>query len=246
MSGRLLTSIIALLLATVAVAAPSFPLAREGQPAATIVIAAEATPSARFAAAELQAHVKRITGAMLPIATDAATVTGPRILVGESDPARALRLRGRLLKPQEYVIRYLPDTLVLLGRDDTQWDTAGPTMPDRVPGKFGGALEFDGRKSMYGVAGLRFQRRPGTLEAWVWLPGGPKPRGHDTILRLDGGAPWTYHIIQRDMDTSRSATRPMTARPSAECGARTPARAGTTSSRLMTRQRATWRCWWTG
>ena len=37
------------------------------------------------------------------------------MLVGRSKATDALGLPGEPLKPQEYLIRYLPDTLVLLG-----------------------------------------------------------------------------------------------------------------------------------
>ena len=41
----------------------------------------------------------------------------------------------------------------------------------------------------------------GTLEAWIWMPA-QIPATHGTILRLDGGGPWSYHILQRDMSSS--------------------------------------------
>jgi hypothetical protein len=100
-----------------AASASTFCLARDGKPAATIVVAAKPTTAASFAAVELQEHVRTITSATLPIATDALKVTGPRILVGESEATKKLKL-GAKFKPQEYLIRFLPDTLVLMGRDE--------------------------------------------------------------------------------------------------------------------------------
>jgi hypothetical protein len=41
------------------------------------------------------------------------------------------------------------------------------------------------------------------MEAWVWIPAEKQEKCHGTILRLDGADPWTYHIIQRDLDSSR-------------------------------------------
>ncbi len=92
-------------------------LAIEGEPAATIVTASDPTPSAAVAAAELQFHVRKITGASLRIATDADDVSGARVLVGYSAATRALGIAVDDLASQEYMIRFLPDVLVLLGRD---------------------------------------------------------------------------------------------------------------------------------
>ncbi|HOG51472.1 MAG TPA: hypothetical protein PKY10_12855, partial [Lentisphaeria bacterium] len=49
----------------------AFPLAKNGQPAARIVIAADAHPAVAYAAEELQRWVEAISGARLPIDTGA-------------------------------------------------------------------------------------------------------------------------------------------------------------------------------
>ena len=92
-------------------------LVEDGNPVATIVIAKEANRSAQFAAAELQHHVEKITGAKLPITADEDKIKGTRILVGESNATQELGLRNKDFKHQEYLIRFLPDTLILMGRD---------------------------------------------------------------------------------------------------------------------------------
>ena len=92
-------------------------LTRERGPVATIVLAAEPTRSAQFAAAELQYHVQKITGATLPIASEDTEVKGARILVGESKAEAALGVRSADLKSQEYLIRCGPNAIVLMGRD---------------------------------------------------------------------------------------------------------------------------------
>jgi hypothetical protein len=76
-------------------------LVRDGKPLATIVVAAEPTVAAAFAAEELQDHVRRITGATLPIVPDNVPVTGSRVLVGRSQATDAMGLPGEPLKPQE-------------------------------------------------------------------------------------------------------------------------------------------------
>ncbi len=182
---------------TVAAAAggpePRIALAREGTPAATIVIAGSAGHVARFAAGELQYHIRKITGATLPILTDDADVRGPRILVGASRLTEALGFRHADFKTQEYLVGFRPDTLILMGRD--REDDAFPvrvTGPvQRVAGRFGPALEFTGAQGV-SVASHGFSDEAGTLEAWVWL-GDDRPDA-GTIFRLDGH-PWTYHIV---------------------------------------------------
>jgi hypothetical protein len=92
-------------------------LVKEGAPQATIVVAGNPTPSANLAALELQYHVELITGAVLPIKTDRDDVKGLRILVGDSDAARKLGFQGDDFPPQEYLIKFLPDAIVIIGRD---------------------------------------------------------------------------------------------------------------------------------
>ena len=94
-----------------------FTLASNGTPACTIIVAEQPTPAARLASLDLQYHVMRMTGAELPIRNDKEQVTGPRILVGESEATRALGFRGSDFPPQEYIIAFRPDTLILIGRD---------------------------------------------------------------------------------------------------------------------------------
>jgi hypothetical protein len=95
----------------------SYILVQDGQPAATIVLASEPTRSAQFAAAELQYHVRLITGATLPLATADQPSSGLRVLVGESAATRALGLSADDLKPYEYLVDSRRGALVLLGRD---------------------------------------------------------------------------------------------------------------------------------
>ena len=108
-------------LATVTIRAAVEPqqivLVKDGQPRAAIVVAESATRSAQLAAAELQWHILRMTGATLPIATDKQKTEGVKILVGESDATRQLGLKGSDLKPQEYLVRFQADTLALIGND---------------------------------------------------------------------------------------------------------------------------------
>ena len=94
----------------------------------------------------MQYHLKKITGATLPVVTDGQPVEGTRILVGESNAAGALGLHATALKREEYVIKFLPNTLALLGHDTAPADD-GAVWPVRVPGKFGRPGSFDGKRT---------------------------------------------------------------------------------------------------
>lgn len=94
-----------------------FVLVRDGKPAATIVTAVAATDAAMFGAQELQLHVQKITGATLPIKNDGEKVEGPRVFVGPSAATARLGLEESQFKDQEYLIRFLDSTIVLLGRE---------------------------------------------------------------------------------------------------------------------------------
>ncbi len=179
-----------------------FALVRDAKPVATVVLAAEPSPAAGFAARELVEHVRRISGAVLPVVSDTARVAGPRILIGESAATRALPLDSQSLGAQEYIVRFLPDTLVLLGRDGDTGSAAATAAVKRAEGTFGAGLDLDGVKDVFTVQDCAFSDDAGTLEAWVWFPAEKTDTHHGTILRLDGTEPWTYHILQREMGTS--------------------------------------------
>ena len=93
-------------------------LVRDGKPCATIVMAERPTKPVQLAAAELQYHVEKITGAKLPIVSDTATVEGNRILVGESKATGVLGLHNKDFKHQEYLVRCQPGLIVLMGKDE--------------------------------------------------------------------------------------------------------------------------------
>ena len=134
-----------LLGATCASAAPGdLVLVRDGEPAATIVVAREAmeepAPTSSIAekyprvvwkrldaAKELQSYVRKITGAELPITADDEEIDGRTILVGASRYTRDLGLRNQDFVKQEYLIRSRGDRLILMGRDETFDHWAGNT-----------------------------------------------------------------------------------------------------------------------
>jgi hypothetical protein len=92
-------------------------LVQEGEPACSNVIPEKSTPAARLAALELQYHFLRITGAEIPIRSEREPLEGRRILVGKSSATQRLGFRSADFKPQEYLIAFGPDAIILIGRD---------------------------------------------------------------------------------------------------------------------------------
>ncbi len=112
----LMTLVVVLACTAVAQGAP-LTLVQDGEATASIVLAAEPTRAAQFAAAELQYHLQKMTGATVPIIKDDAEAPGTAILVGESARTRALGLKSDDFSPQEYLVGFRPGALVLMGRD---------------------------------------------------------------------------------------------------------------------------------
>ena len=82
--------LIPLLMASAAHGASTVPLVVSGKPVAEIVMAADASPSVKTAATELQKHLKAISGASLPIVPGPTADVANQIYVGESDGTRKL------------------------------------------------------------------------------------------------------------------------------------------------------------
>jgi len=161
-----------------------FTLVKDGRPAATIVLADKPSKTALFAAEELNAHIQKITGARLPSATDAQAVSGSRVLVGESAATRALGLTSAAFNDQEYLVRTTPDTLVLIGKDDAEPPAAAAAAFQDVwvDGKWGKALAFNGRGTLFTADKHGFDDAEGTLECWLLVD--DQPAGSGAILRL--------------------------------------------------------------
>ncbi|MDD5704816.1 MAG: DUF4838 domain-containing protein [Kiritimatiellae bacterium] len=112
-----LAAVVAPLGGTARAASRELTLVKEGVPTAVIVLAAQPTKAAQLAAFELQHHVRLVTQAEVPIVTEDVTNAGVRLLVGESAATRALGLTNDSFANQEYLIRFLSDAVVLMGRD---------------------------------------------------------------------------------------------------------------------------------
>jgi len=93
----------------------------EGKPSAVIVISKQASKAAQLGAYELQWHIKKMSGAELPIVTDEADITGNRILVGKNRFTEGLGIKSSDFKSQEYLIRFRPRTIILTGKDKADY-----------------------------------------------------------------------------------------------------------------------------
>ncbi|MGC9317684.1 MAG: DUF4838 domain-containing protein [Armatimonadota bacterium] len=98
-------------------------LVDDGRPAATIVIAGDAGEKVRHAADELQTYVEKMSGAVLPIATDDEGADGPLLLVGPSRLTDEMQLAipsglTNARREEGFVIISRPGRLVVAGNND--------------------------------------------------------------------------------------------------------------------------------
>ncbi len=93
-------------------------IVENGAPKATIVTGKTPTRSAQFAAKELQYHIKKITGADVPIVTEKDKAKGLKIFVGESKAVKAAGNTNESFKKQEYLVNVQPDSIILTGKDE--------------------------------------------------------------------------------------------------------------------------------
>lgn len=93
-------------------------IVQDGVAKAEIVIAAEPARMTKFAAKELQAYVKKISGAELPIVTEPSSDNVAKIYVGESSYTDALGINTEGLDHGAYRMVSGPDWLALVGPDE--------------------------------------------------------------------------------------------------------------------------------
>lgn len=92
-------------------------LVENGKSAYTIVVAAKATASERRAAAELQRFIEEMSGARLPVVSDAKDVRGPKLLVGDSAALKRLGVTLPLaeLGPEGFLLRTRGPNVIIAG-----------------------------------------------------------------------------------------------------------------------------------
>ena len=98
-------------------AAEELVLAEDGQSAYRIVVAADASPSTRHGAEELQMFLEQMTGAKLPIVADTEPVGEREIILGDGQHlgSLALKIDFDQLGHEGYVIRTAGNHLVIAG-----------------------------------------------------------------------------------------------------------------------------------
>lgn len=93
-------------------------LVRDGVAQATIVVPANTLKVEQFAAQELQYHIKKATGATLPISTEGnALPERVQIIIGASLAAKQAGLDGQKQAPNGFIIQRVQNTLLMVGND---------------------------------------------------------------------------------------------------------------------------------
>ena len=119
---------------------PALVLVKDGQPACVIVTASAPSRPAAMAAAELQAYLKKIGGARVPVKKEDALTADERagtlVVVGAAQLAAEAGVRADGLPPEGFIIRTVGRRAVLVGRDDV---ISGK---DCQPGTYFAALAF--------------------------------------------------------------------------------------------------------
>jgi Domain of unknown function (DUF4838)/Carbohydrate family 9 binding domain-like len=96
-------------------------IVKEGKPNAAIILSKKPTQAAQWAAEELNSYIKKITGTRLPVSNNPNKVKGVKIFVGPSRHTKKLGISANSLRTQEFIIKTLPDAIVLLGRDSKSY-----------------------------------------------------------------------------------------------------------------------------
>ena len=105
-----------LLLLTLFSPAYSFDLTRDGKPLATIVVPDDTLPVVKAAAEELQYHVRRASGATLPIVAEGTAPAGPGLVyLGPCKATLATPIPP--LSPNAFLVRNVGGNLYLCGDD---------------------------------------------------------------------------------------------------------------------------------
>ncbi len=118
-----LSAILVFLGGVVLGASADLTLVRDGQPQATIAIAAGAGDKVKVAATDLQTYLEKMSGAKLPLVTDDQQPTGPLVLVGPSELASQMGVTipaGVTAERREegFVIVCRGNRLLLAGNND--------------------------------------------------------------------------------------------------------------------------------
>jgi len=189
MQRRIWFSVYSMLGLCLSLAAPAvardFSIAENGQPRATIVVADHTDVKVKTAADELQTYVEKISGAKLPISTDAQTPAGHLILVGKSRLADAMRVKipsglTSARREEGFVILCKGDRLVLAGNNEGPYHGTEYAVYDLLnrlgvrwymPGEFGESVPH---KLTIAFPEVQVREKPDFLMRNWWLHATPE------------------------------------------------------------------------
>lgn len=93
-------------------------IVRDNRPCTSIVIPDNPTPAIEFAATELQYHINRSTGAVLPIVKEISQPTGTGLIyLGNCRRTLEVGIDGQKCAPNGFIIRLIGEDLFLCGHD---------------------------------------------------------------------------------------------------------------------------------
>jgi hypothetical protein len=178
---------------THAQASPLLVIVDAGKPAATIVTAAEPGPKVTAAAGELREYVRRMSGAELPVASDADPPEGRLILVGPSPLTRDLKIPSGLTnarREEGYILLCRGDRLVLAGNDEGPYHGTEYAVYDLLrrlgvrwfmPGEYG---EIVPRRATLAVPALNVRETPDFIMRNWWLHAKPELAAEERVWKL--------------------------------------------------------------
>ena len=191
--GRPLALLTTVLLAAGGRGALGLTIVQDGQPKATVVTAAEASDKVRAAAEELRHYVTRMSGAELPMATDAEETRGAVILVGPSRLTAAMDIPSGLTaarREEGFAIRCRGDRLVLAGNDAGPYHGTEYAVYELLrrlgvrwfmPGEFG---EVVPARATIEVAEVEVTERPDFVMRNWWLHAQPELLEQERLWKL--------------------------------------------------------------
>jgi hypothetical protein len=92
-------------------------LVRSGTANARIVVGSDVSPTARFAAGELQNYVRKATGATLPIVDTVGDDGAVEVVIGDGKISRSLGVDAMDLGRDSFTIKTIGNRIVILGED---------------------------------------------------------------------------------------------------------------------------------
>jgi len=170
-------------------------LVDNGTPKATIVLSAQANEKAKFAAQELQTYIAKISGATLPIASDADNPQGALILVGKSKLTDAMKVKipsglTNARREEGFTMVCQGNRLVLAGNDEGPYHGTEYAVYDFLrrlgvrwfmPGEYG---EVVPKQTTITAPPLNVTEKPDFIMRNWWLHITPELREHELRWKI--------------------------------------------------------------